>query len=127
MKQLGTAIKLFKELVKYDKLYYIEPTNPNEIAELTIKEVRKSTDVNHIVIVYFKSDDALKAVQDMIEEDKKLHSITKDFNLLPNASLDDAPVGKLVVPKNASHCLTMTMPPSVYYTNKKALEKWMGK
>lgn len=127
MRQIGTAIKKFHELVMGDKLYYIEPTKPTEIAELTVKEVRKSTSASHVVIVYFKSDDAVKLIEKMIDEDKQLHQITKDFNVMPKASLEEAPVGKLIVEKNGSHCMSHSLPPSVYYTNKRALEKFMGK
>lgn len=122
MRQLGTAKKLFHELVHGDKLYYIDPKTPHEISELTIKETRKAVDPRFIVIVYFKSDEATKAITDMSEYKVSMPGVDTGINLL-----DTIPVGKLVVAKNASDCMTHTLPPSVYFTNKRALEKFMGK
>ena len=109
MRQLGTAKKLFRELVMGDKLYYIDPKKPTEISELSVKEVRKAVDKRFCVIVYFKSDEATKIIAST------------------EAGINEAPVGKIVVPKNATDCMTHTIPPSVYFTNKKALQMFMGK
>lgn len=98
---------MFKELVMGDKLYYIDPKTPTTISEITVKEVRKSVQKDYVVIVYFKSDEATNVLI------KHAHHI------------DDSPVGKIHCPKNASEMITVSMPPSIYATNKKWLEKFM--
>lgn len=138
MRQLGTAKKLFHELVHGDKLYYIDPKKPMEISELTVKGVEPHTkDKRFVVITYFKSDEATKVITLMTEkktgligEDgreikvKEIDDQVKEFN---EHLIDSIPVGKIIVHKNASDCMTSTLPPSVYFTNKRALEKFMGK
>lgn len=135
MRQVGTAKKRFMELVHGDKLYYIDPKTPTEISELTIKEVRKAVDHRYVVIVYFKSDEATKVITGMVEQniksEKEMPLVVEEFkteNKIFNADLlDSIPVGKIIVDKNASECMAHTLPPTVYMTNKRALEKFMGK
>ena len=135
MRTLGDAKKLFHELEHGDKLYYIDPKKPHEVSELTVKEVRKATDARYVVIVYYKSEDATTAVKKMVDDNikamkempievKEIQEETRQFN---KDLLDNIPVGKLIVPKNSSGVMSHTLPPSVYYTNKKALLKFMGK
>ena len=100
---------MFHELEFGDKLYYIDPKTPTQISELTVKEVRQATVRTHVIVVYFKSDRATELI-------KKI-----------NDSFEEAPVGKIACPRNASDIITVSIPPSIYATNKRWLEKWMGK
>ena len=137
MRQIGTAKKLFHELVHGDKLYYIDPKKPMEISELTIKEVHEHpNDKRFVVIVYFKSDEATKLITDMTQLNPKLEVGDREIKVKEiddqikgfNENLiDNIPVGKIIVQKNSSDCMVHTLPPTVYFTNKKALEKFMGK
>jgi hypothetical protein len=136
MRQIGQARKLFKELVNGDRLYYINPETPNLISEITVKEVRVAVDPQFVVVVYYKSDEATKLITDMTQFNPKLEvdnkiikvdEIEQEIKQFNSNLIDAIPVGKLTVPKNATQCITLTMPPGVYYTNRRALEKFMGK
>ncbi len=135
MRTLGDAKKLFHELEHNDKLYYIDPKTPHQISELTVKEVRKSVDARFVVVVYYKSEDATQAIRKMVDDNEKtqkkmdiqVKEMQEESRLFNKDLLENIPVGKLVVPKNSSSVMTHTLPPSVYFTNKRALEKWMGK
>lgn len=136
MRTIGDAKKLFHELVHGDKLYYIDPMKPHEVSEVTVKEVRKAVDARYVVIVYFKSDEATKLITDMTQLNPKLEvegrvikvdEIEKEIKDFNANLIDNIPVGKIIVDKNGTWCMTHTLPPSVYFTNKKALLKFMGK
>lgn len=117
---LGNAKAKFKELTFGDKIYYCNPSKVGTIAALTVKEVKPAIKIGWVIITYFKSDQAIEAILKMIEQDEKMHQVTKDLNLLPKASLDLAPTGQLAVEGNADQCFTMSLPPSMYFTNEKA-------
>jgi len=102
---LGNASKTMSELELGDFLYYIDPKKPTEINQLTIKGVTSSeTQKGWVKVEYFQSQQAL----DM------------------GAHVDSVPTRLLIVEGKAISCMSMSMPPTVYFSNKKALIKFMG-
>ena len=101
---LGDAEKTFEELKEGDSLYYIDPKKPSEIQALTIKcheEFRPKP--NYTILRYYKSSDAL--------------SLVADKDMIPTATI--------LVEKKAKRIVTLSHPPTVYFTNKKALQKFI--
>lgn len=104
---LGTAEKNFEELQPGDFIYYIDPKDPTKIKELTVARIYPwDAKPGYTKIDYFVSSDALMLVT---EETK---------HLVPT---------KTIIAKNKdSRILSLSMPPTIYFTNKRALEKFMG-
>ncbi len=103
---LGDAAKTFRELVEGDKLYYIDPKKPTEINFLPIKSVTEFPGKKgYVYVEYYQSSDAFQLT----------------------TSLESIPTRKIVADGRATSIITMSMPPSVYFTNQRALEKFMGK
>lgn len=101
----GEAAKTFRELVEGDQLFYIDPKKPTEINFLPIKSVTEfEKKRGYVTIEYYQSSDA--------------------FSL--TTSLESIPTRKIIVNGRSTSMISMTMPPSVYFTNKRALEKFMG-
>jgi hypothetical protein len=106
-KILGSAEKTFGELVMGDNIYYIDPKSPTEIKFLPVKEVSEfQPKKGYVSVEYFQSSSALELVK------------------LENAHL--VPTRKIIASKNATRILSMSMPPTVYFTNKRSLENFMA-
>ena len=105
MRQLGKASKTMAELENGDFLYYIDPKKPTEINQLTIKAVHQmEVKKGWVKVEYFQSQQALDL----------------------GAFIDTVPTRLLLVEGKAISCMSMSMPPTVYFSNKQALKKFMG-
>lgn len=105
MKQLNKAEKTFQELIEGDNIYYIDPKKPEEIQFLPVKGTRPfEPKKGHIYVDYYQSSSALELV--------------KDPTLIP--------VRSILVKATDTRVMSMSMPPTVYFTNKRALESFMG-
>lgn len=103
---LGDAEKRFDELVEGDQLYYIDPKKPTEINFLPIKSVTPwEKKKGWVVVEYYQSSQAIDL----------------------GAHLSTIPTRKIIAEGKAKRITTMSLPPTVYFTNKRALEKFMGK
>lgn len=102
---LGDAEKTFSELTSNDFIYYIDPKKPMDIQDLKLKSVNPfEGNPGWVKLEYFQSSQALDL----------------------GAHIDTVPTKLLVAKANAKHIITLSMPPTVYFTNKKALQKFMG-
>jgi len=106
----GLASKKFNELEPQDRLFYIGPKNPNKIEEIIIKAVTPSITTKHYVLIeYFQS------------------SASVDIFKGNNADINLLPTKKIFVDGRADRMMSGTFPPGMYFTNRRVLEKWMGK
>jgi len=104
---LGSASKTFGELVKGDKVYYIDPKQPTEINYLPVKEVEPCHfKKGYVFVEYYQSSEVL------------------GMTTLENEHI--VPTRKLLVKAGDTQMLAMSMPPTVYFTNEKALRNFMG-
>lgn len=101
------ASKTIGELEPNDSLFYIDPKKPTEIDHLVIKSIRPwEQKKGYMVIEYYKSSAATVI----------LH---------PDA-LEDLQTGKIIAESKAKSFMSASVPPTVYFTNKKAIEEFMG-
>lgn len=101
----GEAAKQFRELVEGDHLYYIDPKKPTEINFLPIKGVTEfPRKKGYVLVEYYQSSDAFQLT----------------------TSMESIPTRKILADGRATSIIAMSIPPSVYFTNKRALEKFMA-
>jgi len=106
MRILNSALKTFGELEKGNYIFYIDPSKPTEIQELLIKDIQPIEKPGYIKVIYYKSSAAL--------------------SLITSENHDLIPTGIIITQKNNTRILTLTIPLSIYFTNKEALIKFMG-
>jgi hypothetical protein len=107
VKELNNAEKTFGELEEYDFIYYLDPNKPGEIKELVVKGVTQVLEKKGwVTIEYYQSKEALELV-----------TLEKS---------DLVPTKKLITKRDDKRVITMTMPPSVYFTNKKTLQNFIN-
>jgi len=105
MKQIGIAEKTMGELIGGDYIFYIDPKEPTTIKELLVREISQmETNKGWVKIAYYQSTQAL----DM------------------GAVTETVPTRLLIVEAKAKRFISLSTPPSIYFTNKRALEKFMG-
>lgn len=104
-KELSTS-KTIAELEHLDRLYYIDPKKPTETNHLVVKSItpweKKS---GYFVIEYYKSSAATE--------------------LLAPEAIEDLETMKIIAEGRAKSFMTASIPPSIYFTSKRAIDEFM--
>jgi hypothetical protein len=107
MRILGKAEKTFSELERGDKVYYIDPKKPTEIQFLPVKGVENFIPKKgYVEVEYYQSSEVLEIIK---PEEEYI-----------------VPTKKILCKGSDTRILSMSMPPTVYFTNENALKQFMG-